>query len=96
MDKNRILEALEAGEFSGLNHVYQSYSGYNKHESYQIEMRVIGSEIKVVKFSRGKTFNGKENERYEDSITSILTGSKAVSFIESRPYYFSQIRPDLF
>ncbi|MBP1046776.1 hypothetical protein I6N96_10910 [Enterococcus sp. BWM-S5] len=96
MNRKKVLIALENEEFDGISHVYEPYSGYNKHESYQLEMSVHGSTIEVVKVSRGKTFDGKENERYEERKTTIYTGDKAIDFIEKRPYYFSQIRPDLF
>lgn len=96
MNREKVLEALENGEFDGVNHEYAPYDGYNKHESYQIKMNVRGSSIEVTKVSRGKSFDGKENEWYEEEKTDTLYGDSAVDFIESRPYYFKQVKPDLF
>lgn len=95
MDQNGILEALNAGEFDGVGHQYEPYDGYGNN-TYQITMSVSGGAIEVSKINRGKFFDGKENTRYEDGSTEVLTGMDAVSFIAKRPYYFSQVRPDLF
>lgn len=95
MNREEVLAALKAGEFDGISHTYQPYSGYGKN-SHQIEMSVSYDTIEVTKITTGKIFDGKENERFEDRTTEVLGGYKAVDFIESRPYYFSQRRPDLF
>ncbi|MBU8729860.1 hypothetical protein KM915_07315 [Cytobacillus oceanisediminis] len=95
MKREEVLAALEAGDFDGKSHKYQPYSGYGKN-SHQIEMSVSCGTIEVTKFTIGKIFDGKENERFEDRTTKVLSGYKAVDFIESRPYYFSQRRPELF
>ncbi|MBH0160458.1 hypothetical protein [Fictibacillus sp. 26RED30] len=95
MKREEVLAALEAGEFDGISHTYQPYSGYGKN-NHQIEMSVSGRIIEVTTITTGKIFDGKENERFEDRTTKVLSGYKAVDFIESRPYYFSQRRPDLF
>jgi hypothetical protein len=96
MKKEEVLAALKAGDFDGISHTYQPYgNSYNKN-SYQIEMSVSCGTIEVTKITTGKFFDGKENERFEESRTEVLSDYKAVDFIESRPYYFSQKRPDLF
>jgi len=96
MKKEEILAALNAGEFDSISHTYQPYSdGYSKN-SYHIEMSVSSGIIEKTTITTGKTFNGKENERFEDRKTEVLSDYKAVDFIESHPYYFSQRRPDLF
>lgn len=41
VDADRVLQALEAGEFDGVSHTYEPYSGYGK-ESYQVSMSVSG------------------------------------------------------
>ncbi|MFJ9946647.1 hypothetical protein [Kitasatospora sp. NPDC091207] len=95
MDANRVLEALEAGEFDGVSHTYQPYDGYGN-QTHQVAMRVSGDTIEVAKTTSGKFFDGKENTRYSETSTDRLTGMDAVGFIAQRPYYFSQVRPDLF
>ncbi len=95
MKREEVLAALKAGEFDGVNHAYQSYKGYGK-TSYQNTMSVSGGTITVTKISRGKFFDGKENERWEERTPEVLSDSEAVDFIQSHPYYFSQRRPDLF
>lgn len=94
MKREEVLTALSAGEFDGISHTYQPYSGYGKN-SHQLEMSVSQGAIEVTKITTGKIFDGKENERFEERTTEVLIGNKAVDFIESRPYYFSQRRPDL-
>lgn len=96
MKREEALAALKAGEFDGISHTYQpSSDGFSKN-SYQTEMSVSSGTIEVTKITTGKSFNGKENERFEDRKTEVLSDYKAVEFIEKRPYYFSQRRPDLF
>jgi len=95
MKREEVLAALKAGEFDGISHTYQPYSGYGKN-GHQIEMCVSFGTIEVTKITTGKSFNGKENERFEDRTTEVLSDYKAVDFIEARPYYFKQRRPDLF
>ncbi|MCR2805397.1 hypothetical protein [Paenibacillus soyae] len=95
MKREEVLAALKAGEFDGISHTYQPYSGYGKN-SHQIEMSVSFGTIEITKITTGKSFNGKENERFEDRTTEVLSDYKAVDFIEDRPYYFKQRRPDLF
>ena len=94
MDRDAILEALEAGEFDGISHEYQP----TKHgrTTYYLDMEVRGSVIDVTRTSEGKTFDGHENERWEESRTEELSGSDALDFIEDHPYYFEQRLPDLF
>lgn len=96
MNRELVEEALENGDFSGVSHKYEPYSGHNKHTTYQITMEVVGSTIEVTKTTRSKFFDGKENEWSEEDSTEYLSGSDAVDFIEKRPYYFKQVRPDLF
>ncbi|MCM3619648.1 hypothetical protein M3936_18925 [Sutcliffiella horikoshii] len=95
MKREEILAALEAGDFDGISHTYQPYSGYGKN-SHQEKMSVTGSIIELTTVTTGKFFDGKENERFKDSSTKVLSGKKAVDFIERRSYYFRQRRPDLF
>ena len=95
MKRGQILEALNNGEFDGINHAYEPYKGYGKN-SHQIEMNVSGGIIEVTKITTGKFFDGKENERFEDRKTEYLSGDEALDFIEKRPYYFKQRRLDLF
>lgn len=95
MDANRVLEALEAGEFDGVSHTYQPYDGYGN-QTHQVAMSVSSGTIEVSKTTSGKFFDGKENTRYSETSTDYLTGMDAVGFIAQRPYYFSQVRPDLF
>lgn len=95
MDANRVLEALEAGEFDGVSHTYQPYDGYGN-QTHQVAMSVSSGTIEVSKTTSGKFFDGKENTRYSETSTDYLTGMDAVDFIAQRPYYFSQVRPDLF
>ncbi|WP_341959900.1 hypothetical protein NM897_09180 [Planococcus maritimus] len=96
MKREKVLAALKAGEFDGISHTYQPVSdGYSKN-SYQTEMSVSSGTIEVTKIIAGKSFNGKENEKFEDRRTEDLSDYEAVKFIEKRPYYFSQRRPDLF
>lgn len=95
MKREEVLAALKAGEFDGISHTYQPYSGYGKN-SYQTEMSVSCGSVELTKITTGKFFDGKENEQFEDRKTEVLSDSKAVDFIESHPYYFSQRRPDLF
>ncbi len=95
MKREEVLAALQAGEFDGISHTYQPYSGYGKN-SHQKEMSVSCGSIELTKITTGKFFDGKENERFEDRTTEVLSDYKAVDFIESHPYYFSQRRPDLF
>lgn len=95
MKRDEVLDALREGEFDGLSHSYEPYSGYGK-KSHQLEMNVSSGNIEITKITTGKTFDGKENERYADRNTEVLSDSAAVDFIESHPYYFSQRRPDLF
>ena len=94
MDKDAILEALEAGEFDGISHEYQSYT-HGGVETW-VTMEVSGSTIIVEKHSEGKFFDGRENEPWSKCTTEHLTGSDALGFIEKRPYFFAQRRPDLF
>ncbi len=93
--RDKVLAALKAGEFDGVNHAYEPYKGFGK-ISYQKEMSVSGGSITLTKISRGKFFDGKENERWEERTTEVLSDFEAVAFIESHPYYFTQRRPDLF
>ncbi|RAP76094.1 hypothetical protein [Paenibacillus montanisoli] len=96
MKREEVLAALKAGEFDGISHTYQPTSdGFSKN-SYQTKMSVSYGTIEVTKIITGKSFNGKENERFVDRDTEVLSDYKAVKFIEKRPYYFSQRRPDLF
>lgn len=96
MDRDGVLEALQNGEFDGINHTYQPVDGYGKHETHQTEMSVSGGMIEVTTIYRNKFFDGKENEWETEEKIKTLVGSDAVDFIEKRPYYFSQVRPDLF
>lgn len=96
MNRDAVLKALNNNEFDGVNHSYQPVDGYGKHETYQTKMKVLGSEIEITTIYRNKFFDGKENEWETDEKVEILTGSDAIDFIERRPYYFSQVRPDLF
>lgn len=96
MKREEVLAALKAGEFDGVSHTYEPYSGGYSKNNYQIEMSVSCGIIEKTTITTGKIFNGKENERFEDRKTEDLSDYKAVDFIESRPYYFSQKRPDLF
>ena len=96
MEREEVIAALKAGEFDGINHTYQPYTtGYSKN-SYQDEISVSHGTIELTKITTGKFFNGKENERFEERNTDVLSDSEAIKFIERRPYYFSQRRPDLF
>lgn len=95
MDANRVLEALEAGEFDGVGHTYQPYDGCGN-QTHQVAMSVSDGTIEVSKTTSGKFYDGKENARYSETSTDYLTGMEAVAFITQRPYYFSQVRPDLF
>ena len=95
MKRDEVLEALKAGDFDGIRHTYEPYSGYGKN-SHQMEMNVSFRSIEVTKITTGKFFDGKENERFEKKVTEELSDSKAIDFIESHPYYFKQRRPDLF
>jgi hypothetical protein len=96
MKREEVLVALKAGEFDGIGHTYQPTSdGYSKN-SYQTEMSVSYGTIEVTKITTGKFFNGKENERFEEKRTEVLSDYEAVDFIEKRPYFFKQRRPDLF
>ena len=70
MDRDAILEALEAGEFDGISHEYQP-TRYGRTTHY-LEMEVCGSVIEVTHTSAGKTFDGHENERWEESRTVEL------------------------
>ena len=94
MDRDGVLQALEAGDFDGISHGYQSYPGYK--QTHQVSMSVSGGTIELTKTTSGKFFDGRENTRYENSSTEYLTGNDAVDFIAQRPYYFSLARPDLF
>lgn len=96
MNRERILTALENEEFDGINHTYEPYEGYGKNESYQIKMVVIGSSIEITKIYRNKFFDGKESTWETDESVETLSGDSAVDFVEKRPYYFKQVRPDLF
>jgi len=95
MKREEVLAALKAGEFDGISHTYEPRDGYGKN-SHQDEMSVSFGTIEVTTITRGKIFNGKENERFEESTTKVLSDYKAVDFIEKRPYFFKQRRPDLF
>lgn len=95
MNREEVLDALKAGDFDGIRHTYEPYSGYGKN-SHQTEMNVSFGSIEVTKITTGKFFDGKENERFEKKVTEELSDSKAIDFIESHPYYFKQRRPDLF
>ncbi|MFC4684676.1 MULTISPECIES: hypothetical protein [unclassified Exiguobacterium] len=96
MKREEVLAALQAGEFDGISHTYQPYGTSFDNNSYQLEMNVSYGTIELTKTATGKTFDGKENERFEQSRIESLNGYDAVDFIEKRPYYFSQRRPDLF
>ncbi|CQR46614.1 hypothetical protein BN1058_00883 [Paraliobacillus sp. PM-2] len=95
MKREEVLTALKAGEFDGISHTYQPYSGYGNN-SHQTEISVSCGSIEVTKITTGKFFDGKENERFEDRTTEVLSDSEALDFIKKHPYYFSQRRPDLF
>ena len=95
MNREEVLDALKAGDFDGIRHTYEPYSGYGKN-SHQKEMSVSAGSIELTKITTGKFFDGKENERFEKRTAEILSDSEAVNFIESHPYYFSQRRADLF
>jgi len=95
MDQDGVLQALQAGDFDGISHTYEPYSGYGKN-SHQKSMRVSGGTIELTTTTSGKSFDGKENTRWEEDSTESLTGSDAVDFIAGHPYYFQQARPDLF
>lgn len=58
--------------------------------------RFSGGAVEVTKTTSGKFFDGKENNRYSESESETLYGSDAINFIAQRPYYFQQVRPDLF
>jgi hypothetical protein len=94
MDRDGVLQALEAGDFDGISHGYEPFE-YGR-TTHAISMSVSGGTIELTKTSSGKFFDGRENTRYENSSAEYLTGSDAVDFIAQRPYYFSQARPDLF
>ncbi|WP_270813382.1 hypothetical protein [Exiguobacterium sp. CinTr1] len=96
MKREEVLAALQAGEFDGISHAYQPYGTNYDNNSYQLEMNVSYGTIELTKTITGKTFDGKENERFEQSRTESLSGYDAVDFIEKKPYFFSQRRPDLF
>lgn len=96
MDNEGILEALNNGDFDGVQHIYAPKEGYQKHTSHQKSMHVTGSMIEVITKTTGKSFDGKENNWYTEEKVEHLTDNKAVRFILERPYYFSQVRPDLF
>lgn len=96
MKREEVLAALKAGEFDGISNKYQPYSVDYSKNSYQMEMSVSCGIIEKTIITSGKIFNGKENERFEEENTEVLSDYKAVDFIESRPYFFSQRRPDLF
>lgn len=95
MDRDGVLQALEAGDFDGIRHVYEPQRGYGK-KTHEVSISVSGGTIEVTKITRGKFFDGRENTRYADSSTEYLTGSDAVKFIAQRPYYFRLARPALF
>ena len=95
MDRDGILRALNAGEFDGISHRYRPVDGYGNN-THQTSLNVSGGVIEVTKTTKGKFFDGKENNRFEESSTEALTRRRAVGFICSHPYYFSQRRPDLF
>lgn len=61
MDREKVLSALNDGEFDGISHAYQPYKGYGKN-SHQKEMSVSGGCVELTKITIGKFFNGKENE----------------------------------
>jgi hypothetical protein len=94
MDRDGVLQALEAGDFDGISHGYQPYE-YGK-TTYQVLMSVSGGTIELTKTASGKFFDGRENTRHKNSSTEYLTGSDAVDFIAQRPYYFALARPELF
>ena len=95
MHRDGVKEALKNGDFDGITYTYKPYNGYGK-KSHQRSMSVVGSTIEYTLTTYGKSFNGKENERYADPNTKILEGDSALDFIESHPYSFQQKRPDLF
>lgn len=95
MKNDEILAALRAGEFDGVKHTYQPYDGYGKN-SHQQKMSVSSGSIELTKITTGKLFNGKENERFKEESSEILSDQEAIAFIATHPYYFSQVRPDLF
>lgn len=96
MKKEEVLAALKAGGFDGMSHTYQPYNTAHDKNSYQDIINVSYGTIELTKIITGKFFDGKENERFEDRKTKDLSDYEAVKFIEKRPYYFAQIRPDLF
>lgn len=96
MDREKVLKALEDGEFDGIEHHYQPYEGWKKGSYYQISIKVIGGIIEHTQTYTSKFFNGKENEKIKDVTEKHLVGKEALEFIESRPYFFKQRRPDLF
>lgn len=96
MKREKILAALEAGDFDSINYTYAPYDGYGG-KSHQKQMSVSSGTIEITITTSGKTFDGKENKKYvEDGPTKRLSGYEAVDFIESHPYNFSQIKPELF
>ena len=53
MNREEVLDALKAGDFDGIRHTYEPYSGYGKN-SHQMEMNVSFGSIEVTKITTGK------------------------------------------
>lgn len=96
MKREELLAALEAGEFDGVSYTYAPYDGHGENSNHK-EMSVSSGTIEVTTITTGKYFDGKENKSFEEEGSAeVLSGYWAVEYIESNPYNFSQIRPDLF
>jgi hypothetical protein len=67
MDRDGLLQALEAGEFDGISHDYQPYDGHQKGTTHQVSMSVSGGTVEVTKITRRKFFDGKETTCFEES-----------------------------
>lgn len=95
MKIEEVLNALKAGEFDGIQHMYKPTKG-NGNNEHQKVINVVNGVIELTKITTGKFFNGRENERFKESKLEILRDKKAINFIKKHPYFFEKRRPDLF
>ena len=89
MNLENILRRMENHEFDR-HYVTKEWAGYTKHTYYHKEYDINGAYILERKIVRGKSFDNRENEWYEEeSSRKEYTDKKILNFIREHPYWFA-------
>ena len=87
----KAVDRVKAGELDGLKYEYETQDPYG-HATYYHEVSIEGGQIKDSIETHGKSFNGKENERYKESSEKIINTDKGMAnFMEKAPYRFEEV-----